>query len=207
VNLYIAGAGGFGRETYDAVLACGEVAAAFLDDALAGRQVRGLPVLRPDEAPAGAGFVVGVADPAARRRLAGLLGDRGLTARTVIHPRAVVGPDTHLGPGSVVLANAHVSSSVRLGSHVQVNYNATVGHDTIMEAYVTVYPGANVGGTTHLEEGVTIGSNACVLQGLRVGKGTVIGAGAVVTKDLPGGVVVAGVPARELRHGASSDHE
>lgn len=57
-------------------------------------------------------------------------------------------------------------------------------------------PGANVAGNVHLEAGVTVGSNATVLQRLSVGSGTFVGAGAVVTRDLPGGLVVVGMPAR-----------
>lgn len=199
MDLYIAGAGGFGRETYDVVLACGETAAAFLDDTAAGTTCRRLPVLRPEETPSGSAFVVGIADPLARRRLVDLLTRRGLVARTLVHPRAVVGPETTLGPGCVVLAGAHVSSDVALGAHVQVNYNATVGHDAVLDDYVTVYPGANVSGTVHLRSGVTVGSNACVLQGLTVGAGTFVGAGAVVTRDLPADVVAVGVPAEVRR--------
>lgn len=120
----------------------------------------------------------------------------GLEPLTIVHPRAVIGPETKLGSGCVVLANAHVSSSVYFGDHVQVNYNATVGHDASLDAFVTIYPGANVSGNVHLGRGVIMGSNSCVLQGLRIGDHTFVGASALVTKDQPGDTTLVGVPAR-----------
>jgi sugar O-acyltransferase (sialic acid O-acetyltransferase NeuD family) len=194
--LYVVGAGGTGRETLDVALACEVAVAGFVDERLEGTEVRGLPVLTVARTPAGAGYVIGIADPGVRGRLAAELEAHGLRPVTLVHPRAVVGPDTTMGPGCVVMANAHVSSSVRLGAHVQVQYNATVGHDAVLEDLVTVYPGANVAGTVHLEEGVTVGSNAAVLQGLRIGAGTFVGAGAVVTGPAGPGLVLVGVPAR-----------
>jgi len=199
VDLYIAGAGGVGREAYDAALAAGVRVRAFLDDRLAGTSVRGLPVLAPADAPTGAGYLVGIADPRVRLRLVNLLEERGLAPATVIHPRSIIGPDTTLGNGCVVLGGAHISSSIRIGNHCQVHYNATVGHDTVFADRVTVYPGANVSGSVFLDEDVTIGSNAVVLQGLKIGKGTFVGAGAVVTRDLGSGLVVVGAPARPLQ--------
>ena len=44
-----------------------------------------------------------------------------------------------------------------------------------------------------------MGGGAIVCPGVTIGEDTVVGAGAVVTRDLPAGVVAAGVPARVLR--------
>jgi maltose O-acetyltransferase len=50
-----------------------------------------------------------------------------------------------------------------------------------------------------LGDNVWLGGGAIVCPGVTVGDDTVVGAGAVVTRDLPPGVVAAGVPARVLR--------
>ena len=100
-----------------------------------------------------------------RARLSDLLDSRGLTAVTLVHPSAVIAPETSLAAGCLVHANVYISSSVSLGAHCQVHYNATVGHDAILDDRVSVYPGANVAGSVHLAADVTVGSNAVVLDG------------------------------------------
>ena len=47
---------------------------------------------------------------------------------------------------------------------------------------------------------VWIGMNAIILKGVTVGEGAVVAAGAVVTKDVPPWTVVAGNPARVVKH-------
>ena len=201
---YIVGAGGFGRETLDALLATESSPSSadeppstvrFVDEMLAGKTVRGIDVVSLQQVHDGR-YVVAIANPVVRRRLADEMQSRGLCPFTVVHPRAIIGPETTVGPGCIVLGGAHVSSSVTLARHVPVNYNATLGHDAALEEFVTVLPGANVAGAIHIRTGATIGSNACVLQGLTVGTGATVGAGAVVTRDVPPAVVARGIPAR-----------
>jgi len=50
-----------------------------------------------------------------------------------------------------------------------------------------------------LGDNVWLGGGVTVCPGVTIGDDTVVGAGAVVTRDLPSGVVVAGVPARVVR--------
>lgn len=45
-----------------------------------------------------------------------------------------------------------------------------------------------------------IGTGAIILSGITVGEGAVVAAGAVVTKDVPAGAIVAGNPARIIKH-------
>jgi hypothetical protein len=206
MTLYIVGAGGFGRETLDAIRAThtpGPIE--FLDDHPPHPPRDAHTVRRPPEAaqatgPAPDTFVVAIADPNARQRLAALLTSRGLTPATVIHPRAVISPAATLAPGCIVLANAFVSTAATLGAHVHINYNATIGHDAILGDYVTILPGANVAGAVTLAPQVTVGSNACILQGLSLGTATTVGAGAVVTRDHPPNAVLVGIPARPTQN-------
>lgn len=195
---YIVGAGGLGREALDALLAAGGQAAGFLDEHHAGEWVRGLPVLALAEATSTADFTVAIADPEARQRLARELLRAGLRLRSIIDPRAIIGPETRVAAGCLVLGGAFISSNVVLAEQAQVQYNATVGHDARLKECVTVYPGANIGGAVTLAVGAAVGANASVLQGRRVGAWAFVGSGAVVTHDVAEGSVVIGVPARPM---------
>jgi len=56
-----------------------------------------------------------------------------------------------------------------------------------------------------IADNVWLGGGVIVCPGVTIGRDTVVGAGAVVTRDLPGGVVAAGVPARVLREIGDDD--
>ena len=87
----------------------------------------------------------------------------------------------------------------------------TIGRDVkcgprvqILTATHPVDPGARASGRElafpiAIGDGVWLGAGAIVGPGVTIGEGTTIGAGSVVTRDIPPGVVAAGVPCRVIR--------
>ena len=121
---------------------------------------------------------------------------RGLGFAVVVHPSAVVSPQTALGEGSIVSPGAVIASHTTLGTHVLVNRGVLIGHHTQVGDYATLQPGANVAGACRIGNGAYVGMGAVVLDHLSIGDGAIVGAGAVVTRDVPARAKVLGLPAR-----------
>lgn len=110
------------------------------------------------------------------------------------------GKNIHFGEDVFINAGCHFQDhgGVYLGDGCQVGHNvvfATLNHGLAPEMRAHTYPAP-----VRLGRGVWVGSGAILLSGVTVGDYAVIGAGAVVTKDVPPRTVVAGVPARVVRH-------
>lgn len=97
---------------------------------------------------------------------------------------------THIGP----------RLQVHHGIGIVVNDAAVIGADCVLRQGVTVGNKTGAGPCPVLEDGVDIGANSVVLGGITVGAGAVIGAGSVVVHDVAPHTVVAGNPARTIRH-------
>ncbi|MCC6850411.1 MAG: NeuD/PglB/VioB family sugar acetyltransferase [Deltaproteobacteria bacterium] len=144
-------------------------------------------------------LVLGVGLPGLKMRLTARVASLGLAWTTVVHPRAVIGPNVEIGPGSYVAADAIVTVNVRLGAFTTVNTHAQVAHDGIVGTYATLHPNAHVAGNVRIGDGAELGTGAVVLPGLTVGVGAVLGAGGVALRALDAGVTYVGVPARPVR--------
>lgn len=90
------------------------------------------------------------------------------------------------------MGGIELGDEVMLGPNVQL---ITTGHGLRPADRRTRITGAPI----RIERNVWVAAGATVLHGVTVGESSVIAAGAVVTRDVPAGVLVAGVPARVVR--------
>jgi sugar O-acyltransferase (sialic acid O-acetyltransferase NeuD family) len=209
-ELFILGAGGFSRETAEAVRAVNAVTPTwrlrgFLDDspALDGASVGGVPVLGPidrihDHPDAAVVVTTGRPDNYVSRKLIverlGLADER---YATIIHPTATVGDTCSVGVGSVLLAHTDLTADVVVGHHVAVMPQVVLPHDVRIADFATLASGVRLGGGCTVAQGAYVGAGACLRQGLEIGAWAMIGMAAVVTCDVPARRMWWGSPARD----------
>jgi bifunctional UDP-N-acetylglucosamine pyrophosphorylase/glucosamine-1-phosphate N-acetyltransferase len=116
---------------------------------------------------------------------------------------AVLGPYSHLRPGSEIGEGAHVGNfvetkKIKLGKGSKANHLTYLG-DAEIGANVNIgagtitcnYDGVNKH-TTVIEDGVFIGSDSTLVAPVRIGKGAYVGAASCVTDDVPEDSLVIG---------------
>jgi UDP-perosamine 4-acetyltransferase len=201
------GAGGHAAVVADALTAAGRrPVAALVHDRTSPSGELGVPLVEDREAierfPPDryelAMAVIGFGAGVRRHRLAQTWRGLGYRFATVVHPTAVIATGATLDEGAQVLAAAVLQPRCRIGRDAIVNTGAIVEHDCRLAEGSHLAPRVVLGGEVGVGERSQIGLGAVVIEGLRVGADSLVAAGAVVVRDVPGGVLVAGVPAREI---------
>ena len=146
-----------------------------------------------------ADVVIGIGNPAIRRRLISTLGKNpNLNFPNLIHPqiKGYVG-NIALGIGNVLTQGVAMTCEIIIKDFNLFNLNSTFGHDCRIGSYNVFNPGSNISGCVNIGDECLIGTGACVLEGLHLENCTTVGAGAVLTKSTNGaGKTFVGVPAR-----------
>ncbi len=128
----------------------------------------------------------------------------------------VIGDETKIGAFVEVQKNASIGKRCKISSHtfvcegVLIEDNVFIGHGVtfINDSYPRATSADGKLQTesdwkverTVVRTGASIGSGATILSRLTIGENAIVGAGSTVTKDVPENAVVAGNPAKILRH-------
>jgi sugar O-acyltransferase (sialic acid O-acetyltransferase NeuD family) len=207
-NLYIVGAGGFGREVYawtrDTLDCVNQFQfAGFIDDnpnVLEGFEypkgvVGSVMDFNPRETDR---FIIAIGIPHPKRKATETLLAKGAIFETVVHPSVVRGSNVQVARGAVVCPGVILSSDCQVGEFAGINMHATLSHDVKVGAFSQLSSYCDLTGAVEVGEGVFLGSHSSVLPSLKVGDGAIVGAGAVCTEDVSEGSTVVGVPAKVI---------
>jgi acetyltransferase-like isoleucine patch superfamily enzyme len=119
-----------------------------------------------------------------------------------------IGNNVSVGTLSVIEHHVEIADNVRIHTQVFIpefsvlEEGCWLGPNVVLtNAKYPLSPGVKdslVGPV--IRKGAKIGANATLLPGVVIGEHALVGAGAVVVRDVPPGAVVAGNPARVIRH-------
>jgi sugar O-acyltransferase (sialic acid O-acetyltransferase NeuD family) len=124
----------------------------------------------------------------------------------LIDPTAIMPAHISIGLGVYINAGVVIGSQTVLDDFVFINRAATLGHHAVFAKFVSIGPGAVIGGHVNIGQGAVIGLGAIILPEITIGSNAIIAAGAVVTKDVPAQVMVAGNPAKIIKHDVVGYH-
>ena len=208
-DLYIIGAGGFGREVAWLVERINEVnptwnIKGFIDDneSLWGTKEDAYNVVGGCDYLKTLGdvyAVCAVGSARVRKIIIDKLKDSNVKFATVIDPAAIVSNRVQIGEGTIICAGTIITVDIEIGNHVIINLDCTLGHDDVIADYVTVYPSVNISGNVTVGVCSELGTGMQIIQGKNIAPNTIVGAGAVVVKDLNESGTYVGSPAEKIK--------
>lgn len=208
-DLYIIGAGGFGREVAWLVERINCVnptwnLVGFIDDQeeLWGTYEDGIEVLGSCEylkSLENVYAVCAIGSAQIRKKIVEKFKESSVKFATLIDPSVVMSKRVKLGLGDIICAGTILTTDIVIGNHVIINLACTLGHDDVIDDFVTIYPNANISGNVSIGPCSELGTGMKIIQGKRITSNTIIGAGAVVIKDCIESGTYVGNPTRKIK--------
>ena len=123
---------------------------------------------------------------------------RGYAPASYISPRAFVWHNVEIGEHCFIFEDNVIQPFVKIGNNVILWSGNHIGHHTTIKDNVFISSHVVVSGVCTVEENSFFGVNASVGDQITIGKDNVVGSGCLVHKNLEGGKVYVGIPAKAL---------
>ena len=208
-NLYIIGAGSFGREleswlNFIPIEECDWELKGYLDsDQEKGKlsypsdfeilgDEKSYPLNKEDY------VIITIANSSVREKIYKNLKGK-VTFFTFISPQAIVGKFNKIEEGSIICPNAIITTNVKLGKCCIVNIGSQIGHDVEVGNFSSLMANVDIAGKCKIGERCFLGSNSSIIPGRTIADDNIIGAGSIVIRNFnTGNNTIVGNPAKKL---------
>jgi len=111
--------------------------------------------------------------------------------------KVVIGNNVEIGANSTIdcgtIGDTMIGDMCKLDNGVQIGHNVSIGKGCLLTAHVTI------AGSTKIGEFCAFGGQAGAVDNVTIGDKAIFACYTAVTKDLPGGKMYSGAPAREIK--------
>lgn len=203
-SVIIIGAGGFALNVANVVLGSGMSIIAFVDDAKSGDDLLEIPIITKKQCVDNyqkLNLIVAIGDNYIRERVSLEYKSSLPKAKfpTLIHPTAVVGVNTKIGEGTVVMPLVNVGPNSIVGNFCILNTLSSISHDCEMKSYSSIAPRVVTGGNVIIGHRSAISIGSTIKHNIGIGKDVIIGANSYVNKQVSNNVVAYGSPCKFVR--------
>tara|TARA_B110000211_G_scaffold224965_1_gene276602 strand:+ start:232 stop:831 length:600 start_codon:yes stop_codon:yes gene_type:complete len=127
---------------------------------------------------------IAISDPLIRQKVFNLLKSNNIIVDTYIHPSVIVGKNTVIGEGCIIMPKVLISNDVIIKNSILINNCSNIGHNSIINDFCSIMANVSLGGFCEIEENVYIGSAAVLIPKAKVNRNIKIGLGTVVIRNL-----------------------
>lgn len=133
--------------------------------------------------------------------------DLDISDQTTIFTDNLIGDRVRIGPKAIIKNGCNIGNDVRINAQVfmervEVDDFVFIGPHTVFtdDKHPPCPRYADCTPKSHIESYVSIGANVTIAPGVRIGSNSQIYSGSVVLRDVPPNSVMAGNPARLIKH-------
>lgn len=202
-DIYIIGAGGFGREVADTISQLADYSlVGFIDDWLSvgtivnGHEVCG-QISSLEKMSSNPRVVIAIGNGSVRAEIYERLSGK-CDFPIIVHPKADVSPHAKIDEAVIIQANCIIAANVSIGIGVIINATSGVGHDASVGDFCSIMSFCDIAGNAHLGSFCFLGSGTKVIPNISLFSGSYACAGAVIMRSIEQASKLMGNPARVI---------
>lgn len=143
-------------------------------------------------------FVCALGNPEWQKHYADIVLGKGGQFINLIHPTAIIGQNSTMGIGCIILRDVGISCDISMGDFVTCQSRAIMGHDVKIGSFCHIGSYSFMGGYVQVGDLTTVHPGAIILPHVKIGNHCTVGAGSVVIRKVKEGDTVFGNPAKRL---------